>query len=94
MQPEGARFMGDDGKSDELKSAPSANEDENSDLRPRKRRPRDRANALPRDRAGELQARQRAIGLELRRVFDEIVEEPIPSEFLKLLDDIDRKRDQ
>lgn len=86
--------MGDDGKSDELKNAPGAHEETGDDMRPRRRRPRDRANAVPRDRVGELQARQRAIGLELRRVFDEIVEEPIPSEFLTLLDEIDRKREQ
>jgi hypothetical protein len=34
-------------------------------------------------------ARQRAIGRELRRMYDEIVQEPVPSEFLDLLQQID-----
>lgn len=42
----------------------------------------------------ELQARHDVIGAGLKRIFDEIVEEPIPREFLDLLDQIDRKRDQ
>jgi len=86
--------MGDDGNSDDKKTAQGAPDETVSDIGRRRRRPRERANAAPRDKTGELQARQRAIGLELRRVFDEIVEEPIPPDFLKLLDDIDRKRDQ
>jgi len=89
--------MGDNGKSDELKIAPGAQDQEPEEasgesLRRRRRKPRDKN--VERERTSELQARQRAIGLELRRVFDEIVEEPIPPEFLKLLDDIDRKGNQ
>lgn len=34
-------------------------------------------------------ARQRAIGRELRRMFDEIVQEPVPDDFLELLKKID-----
>lgn len=34
------------------------------------------------------------IGEGLRRIFDEVVEEPIPPEFLQLLNQIDRKNDQ
>ena len=34
-------------------------------------------------------ARQRAIGRELRRMYDEIVQEPIPDDFLDLLKKID-----
>ena len=86
--------MGDDDKSDDLKVAPTAQDDMNEETRKRRRKPREKATPASRDRAGELQSRQRAIGLELRRVFDEIVEEPIPGDFLKLLDEIDRKREQ
>jgi hypothetical protein len=34
-------------------------------------------------------ARQRAIGRELRRMYDEIVQEPIPDDFMDLLKKID-----
>ena len=34
-------------------------------------------------------ARQRAIGRELRRMFDEVVQEPVPDDFLDLLKKID-----
>jgi len=34
-------------------------------------------------------ARQRAIGRELRRMYDEVVQEPIPEDFLDLLKKID-----
>jgi len=37
-------------------------------------------------------ARQRAIGRELRRMYDEIVQEPIPEEFVDLLKKIDETR--
>ncbi|NOT39993.1 MAG: hypothetical protein HOP13_05830 [Alphaproteobacteria bacterium] len=42
----------------------------------------------------ELRARQDVIGAGLKRIFDEIVEEPVPLEFLELLDQIDRKREE
>ncbi|MBB36237.1 MAG: hypothetical protein CME88_16300 [Hirschia sp.] len=34
-------------------------------------------------------SRQRRIGDQLRRMYDEVVMEPVPDEFLKLLDDAD-----
>jgi hypothetical protein len=34
-------------------------------------------------------ARQRAIGRELRRMYDEIVQEPVPDDFMELLKKID-----
>ena len=36
-----------------------------------------------------VRARQRAIGRELRRLFDDVVREPLPDEFLDLLTQID-----
>jgi Anti-sigma factor NepR len=42
-------------------------------------------------------ARQRAIGRELRRMYDDVVQEPVPEDFLELLKKIDAakaKRDQ
>jgi len=44
-----------------------------------------------RDRAKTARARQRAIGRELRRMFEDIVEEPVPDDFARLLEDMDRK---
>jgi hypothetical protein len=34
-------------------------------------------------------ARQRALGRELRRMYDEVVQEPVPDDFLDLLKKID-----
>jgi hypothetical protein len=42
-----------------------------------------------RERLRLIRARQRAIGRELRRVFDEIAQEPVPDEFMDLLKQID-----
>jgi hypothetical protein len=39
----------------------------------------------------EIRARQRAIGRELRRMYDEITREPIPDDFLDLLHQLDSK---
>lgn len=39
----------------------------------------------------EIRARQRAIGRELRRMYDEIAREPIPEDFLELLRQLDAK---
>ena len=36
-----------------------------------------------------VRVRQRAIGRELRRIFEDIVREPVPEEFLELLQKID-----
>jgi Anti-sigma factor NepR len=39
-------------------------------------------------------ARQRAIGRELRRMYDEVVQEPVPEDFLDILHRIDETHDQ
>lgn len=41
------------------------------------------------DRTRAVRARQRAIGRELRRIYDGVVNEPVPDEFLDLLRKID-----
>jgi anti-sigma factor NepR-like protein len=38
-----------------------------------------------RERLHRVQARQRAIGRELRRMYDAVVREPVPEEFLEIL---------
>jgi hypothetical protein len=43
-----------------------------------------------RDKTRAVRARQRAIGRELRRIYDGVVNEPIPEEFLDLLRKIDQ----
>ena len=42
-----------------------------------------------RDNARAVRARQRAIGRELRRMFDGVVSEPVPDDFMDLLRRID-----
>lgn len=42
--------------------------------------------------AADAQSRQRLIGHELRRWFDNIVKEPVPDELLALLREIDRRK--
>ena len=42
-----------------------------------------------REKTIAARARQRAIGRELRRMFDEVVQEPIPTDFMDLLKQID-----
>ena len=42
-----------------------------------------------RDRVTAIRARQRAIGRELRRMYDEVVQENVPDDFLDLLHKID-----
>jgi len=37
-------------------------------------------------------ARQRAIGRELRRMYDDVVQEPVPEDFLELLRKIDANK--
>ena len=46
-----------------------------------------------REKARAIRARQRAIGRELRRMFDDIAQEPVPDEFLDLLKRIDSESD-
>jgi len=45
-----------------------------------------------RERAREIRARQRAIGRELRRMFDDVAQEPVPDDFVRLLHEIDEKK--
>jgi hypothetical protein len=40
-----------------------------------------------------IRTRQRAIGRELRRMFDDVAKEPVPNEFLDLLKQIDESGD-
>jgi hypothetical protein len=42
-----------------------------------------------REKTIAARARQRAIGRELRRIYDEVVQEPVPDDFLELLKKID-----
>lgn len=42
-----------------------------------------------REKARAIRTRQRAIGRELRRMFDEVAQEPVPRDFLDLLRKID-----
>lgn len=42
-----------------------------------------------RDKARAVRARQRAIGRELRRMYDGVVNEPVPDDFMDLLRKID-----
>jgi hypothetical protein len=44
-----------------------------------------------REKTVAARARQRAIGRELRRMFDEVVQEPVPDDFIDLLKKIDEK---
>ena len=43
----------------------------------------------PNEKARAIRARQRAIGRELRRMYDDVAQEPIPDDFLDLLRKID-----
>jgi len=47
-----------------------------------------------RDKHRIIRARQRAIGRELRRIYDNVVEEPVPDDFLKLLQKLDEREDK
>ena len=47
----------------------------------------------PTEKARAIRARQRAIGRELRRLYDEVAQEPVPDEFLDLLRQIDEAGD-
>lgn len=38
----------------------------------------------------EARLRQRAIGVKLRQIFDEVVNEPVPDEFLEILRKADK----
>lgn len=47
--------------------------------------------APPSEDTGEVQSRQRVIGKELRRWYDNIVKEPVPDDLLKILKEIDNR---
>lgn len=47
----------------------------------------------PTEKARAIRARQRAIGRELRRLYDEVAQEPVPDEFLDLLRQMDEAGD-
>ena len=51
------------------------------------REPRDK------EKATAVRERQRVIGRELRRLYDEVVQEPIPDDFLAILRKIDETED-
>ena len=40
---------------------------------------------LPNPSVDEARLRQQAIGVKLRQMFDEVINEPVPDEFLKIL---------
>jgi hypothetical protein len=45
-----------------------------------------------RERARAVRARQRAIGRELRRMFDDVAQESVPDDFVQLLRKIDEQK--
>ena len=45
-----------------------------------------------RGKASAVRARQRAIGRELRRYYDDVASEPVPDEFVELLRRIDEAK--
>ncbi|HEY2836716.1 MAG TPA: NepR family anti-sigma factor [Rhizomicrobium sp.] len=47
----------------------------------------------PNEKTRAIRARQRAIGRELRRMYDDVAQEPIPDDFLDLLRRIDDAED-
>jgi hypothetical protein len=47
----------------------------------------------PNEKARAIRARQRAIGRELRRMYDDVAQEPVPDDFMDLLRKIDESDD-
>jgi Anti-sigma factor NepR len=47
----------------------------------------------PNEKSRAIRARQRAIGRELRRMYDDVAQEPVPDDFLDLLRRIDDAED-
>jgi hypothetical protein len=45
----------------------------------------------PNEKSRAIRARQRAIGRELRRMYDDVAQEAVPDDFLDLLKKIDEK---
>ena len=48
----------------------------------------------PSEKARAIRARQRAIGRELRRLYDDVAQEPVPDDFMDLLRQIDESDDK
>ena len=48
----------------------------------------------PSEKARAIRARQRAIGRELRRMYDDVAQEPVPDDFMDLLRQIDEAGDK
>ncbi len=46
-----------------------------------------------REKARAIRARQRVIGRELRRIYDNVAQEPVPDEFMDLLKKMDQQND-
>jgi hypothetical protein len=46
-----------------------------------------------REKNRTVRVRQRAIGRELRRIYDNVVKEPVPDDFLNLLQKMDERED-
>jgi hypothetical protein len=46
----------------------------------------------PTEKARAIRARQRAIGRELRRMYDDVAQEPVPDDFMDLLRKIDESQ--
>jgi hypothetical protein len=47
-----------------------------------------------REKNRTIRVRQRAIGRELRRIFDNVVNEPVPDEFMNLLQKMDEREER
>ena len=45
------------------------------------------------EKAMAVRERQRVIGRELRKMYDEVVREPVPEDFLSILTKIDERKD-
>lgn len=61
---------------------------------PPRRRPKGKTDSSMKNPSTDHHLRHDVIGAGLKRIFDEIVEEPVPPEFLELLDQIDRKHEE
>jgi hypothetical protein len=48
----------------------------------------------PTEKARAIRARQRAIGRELRRMYDDVAQEPVPDDFMDLLRQIDEAEEK
>ncbi len=53
----------------------------------------DRGDGAKGPQTGDARLRQQAIGVKLRQMFDEVVSEPVPDEFLDILRRADSKND-